>query len=43
MNTILHLSGMAWLQAAVMALILLGLGLEGLGSDEAAVAAEGKK
>lgn len=40
MNPLLHLSGAAWLHAAVMALILLGLGLEGMGSDEEATAIE---
>lgn len=34
MNDILHLSGATWLHAAVVALAMLGLGLEGMGSDE---------
>ncbi|GAB4128928.1 MAG: hypothetical protein Fur0040_11860 [Sideroxydans sp.] len=34
MNTLLPFSGVDWLQAALMALIMLGLGLEGMDGME---------
>jgi|GEM_PF-2485032 len=37
MNTLIHLSGTAWLHAAIVALTMLGLGLEGMGGGEETV------
>lgn len=42
MNTLLHLSATACLHAAV-ALVMLGLGLEGMGGDEVTLPAEAEQ